>query len=249
MDSVTGPFDVYWNYIYTGTPLSLKRKVTEANFGSGLSTRLACIPMPGSNFEMMPLERHSHVDHNAEEMMKTWAYRLDRVSGELPVWPLVEDIWAWTRDRLLLAKIDQDKADELLIMRVGYYGIGIATPFILMRHWEEWESTKTFTIDEQDRALCQLVLNIQYHTQHYFFGRYAHQYFDNMENEANNNRRRRGRTKIAFDHLPGTFKLEDVVNGFGTSVENARVIVCRLVKDKCVERLEDGSYRKMCIDL
>lgn len=249
VDSVTGPFDVYWNYIYTGTPLSLKRKVTEANFGSGLSTRLACIPMPGSNFEMMPLERRSRVDHSAEEVMKTWAYRLDRVSGELPVWPLVEDIWTWTRDRLLMAKIDQDKADELLIMRVGYYGIAIATPFILMRHWEEWEAAKTFTIDEQDKALCQLVLNIQYHTQHYFFGKYARNYFDNMENEANNNRRRRGRTKVAFDQLPVIFKLDDVVNGFGTSVENARVIVCRLVKDNCVERQEDGTYRKLCIDL
>ena len=245
VDSVSGPFDVYWNYVYTGTPLSLRKKVTEANFGSGLSTRLACIPMPGSNFEMMPLQRHSSVDHSSEELLKTWAYRLDRVNGELPVWPLVEEIWQWTRDRLLLAKIDQDKADELLIMRVGYYGIAIATPYILMRHWDEWEQTKTFTIDDQDKELCQLVLNIQYHTQHFFFGKYARQYFDNMNNEANTNRRRRGKTKMAFDHLPETFKLEDVMGAFDANRDNAYVIIGRLKKDGLIEKQASGDFKKL----
>ena len=245
VDSISGPFDVYWNYVYTGTPLSLRRKVTEANFGSGLSTRLACIPMPGSNFEMMPLRRHSAVDHSSEELLKTWAYRLDRVNGELPVWPLVEEIWQWTRDHLLLAKIDQDKADELLIMRVGYYGIAIATPYILMRHWEEWEQTKTFTIDDQDKELCQLVLNIQYQTQHYFFGKYARQYFDNMTNEANTNRRRKGKTKMAFDHLPETFKLEDVMSAFEANRDNAYVIIGRLKKDGLIEKQPSGDFKKL----
>lgn len=245
VDSVSGPFDVYWNYVYTGTPLSLRRKVTEANFGSGLSTRLACIPMPGSNFEMMPLRRHSAVDHSSEELLKTWAYRLDRVNGELPVWPLVEEIWQWTRDHLLLAQIDQDKADELLIMRVGYYGIAIATPFILMRHWDEWEQSKTFTIDDQDKVLCQLVLNIQYQTQHYFFGKYARQYFDNMNNEANTNRRRKGKTKMAFDNLPETFKLEDVMSAFEANRDNAYVIIGRLKKDGLIEKQASGDFKKL----
>ncbi len=244
-DSVSGPFDVFWNYVYTGTPLSLKKKVTEANFGSGLSTRLACIPMPGSDFEMMPLSKRSSVDREKDELLKSWAYQLDRVSGELPVWPLVEEIWQWTRDHLLLAKIDQDKADELLIMRVGYYGIAIATPFILMRHWDEWEKGKSFTIDDQDKELCQLVLNIQYQTQHYFFGKYARQYFDNMNNEANTNRKRRGKTKIAFEHLPETFKIEDVESAFDTSKDTAYVIVCRLKKDGLIEKLETGDYKKL----
>ena len=245
VDSVNGPFDVFWNYVYTGTPLSLKKKVTEANFGSGLSTRLACIPMPDSEFEMMPLHRHSSADHSSEETMRMWAYRLDHVSGELPVWPLVEEVWTWTRDRLLLASIDKDKADEMLIMRVGYYGIAIATPYILMRHWDEWEKDRTFTIDEKDKELCQLILNIQYTTQHFFFGKYARNYFDNMNNEANTNKRRRGKTKIAFDNLPEQFKIENVMTAFGANLINARVIVCRLKKDGLVEKLEEGSYKKI----
>ena len=38
-DSPVDKFHVTWNYIYTGTPIALKKKVNERNFGSGLSTR------------------------------------------------------------------------------------------------------------------------------------------------------------------------------------------------------------------
>lgn len=245
VDSVNGPFDVFWNYVYTGTPISLKKKVTESNFGSGLATRLACIPMPDSDFQMVPLARRSNVDQGRIETMRSWAYKLDKVSGELPIWPLVEEVWQWSNGRMLLASIDHDRADEMLLMRVGYYGIAVSVPFILMRHWDEWEAHRTLTIDQKDIDLCLLVLDIQYQTQHYFFGRYAYNYFDNMNNEANLNKRRRTKTKVAFDNLPDIFALTDVEMAFDSSVSNARVIVCRLKKDQVIEELEEGKYKKV----
>ena len=244
-DSWNGPFDVFWNYVYTGTPIALKKKVTESNFGSGLATRLACIPMPESNFQMAPLERHTHVNMERIDRMKSWAYKLDKVSGELPVWPLVEEIWHWTNDRMLLASIDQDRGDEMLLMRVGYYGISVSVPFILMRHWEEWEATKTFTIDEKDIELCLLVLDIQYKTQHYFFGRYAHNYYDNKETEVNQNKRRRTKTIIAFENLPNEFNTEDVERAFDTSRDCAYVIIGRFKKDKLIEKVGSDKFKKL----
>ena len=65
--------------------MALKKKVNENNFGSGLATRLACIPMPGTDFKMAPLQRRSYVDQERIDKMTEWAYKLDKVSGELPV--------------------------------------------------------------------------------------------------------------------------------------------------------------------
>ena len=48
VDSVFQEFYVIWNYIYTGTPIALKKMVNEQNFGSGLATRLTCIPLPAT---------------------------------------------------------------------------------------------------------------------------------------------------------------------------------------------------------
>ena len=244
VDSVTGPFNVYWNYVYTGTPLSLHRKVTERNFGSGLSTRLAVIPLPPSDFKMMALMQ-PRTTYQEDEVLKTWAYKLDGVSGELPVWPLVETCWEWTRDHMAIAEINQDKSDELLLKRVAYYGISISVPFILMRHWEEWQQTKTFTIDEQDKALCELVLNIQYRCQHHWFGEYARKYFDDMLADPAIQRNRQTTTQRAYRSLPDEFDMAQVADVVGCSDNAARTMISRFCKDGYLERLAHGKYRKL----
>ena len=244
VDSVNGPFDVYWNFIYTGTPLSLHRKVTERNFGSGLSTRLGVVELPDDEFEMMARHQVSE-NRAANELLKEWAFRLDKVSGLLPLDPLVDEIWEWTRDHLAIAKINDDKADKLLLKRVGYYGIAITAPYVLMRHWDEWQENQTFTIDETDLRLCNLVLEIQYRCQHHFFGEYARHYYDNMNNDPANEKRHYKKTSIAYGMLPETFTREDVMQHYECIKGTADVIMTRLVKDKAVKRIEKGVYQKI----
>ncbi len=57
-DSILQDFYVTWNFIYTGTPIALKKKVKEQNFGSGLSTRMTCIPLPSTNFKLLSREQN-----------------------------------------------------------------------------------------------------------------------------------------------------------------------------------------------
>ena len=245
LDSISGTFNVYWNYVYTGTPLSLQWKVTERNFGSGLATRLAVIPLPPSGFQMMGLQRRQTIDHQADETLKTWAFRLDGVKGELPLWPLVEECWHWTDERMFAASLEKDKADELLLKRVAYYGICISAPFILMRHWDEWKKNQSFEIDDTDRRLCRLVLNIQYRCQHYFFESYARAYFENMERDQSANRVRESKYDEAYKRLPQEFTIKDIEETYGVIVATARSTAKRLCDGGFVERLKKGNYRKL----
>ena len=245
VDSVTGPFDVFWNYVFTGTPMALHKKVTLNNFGSGLSTRLACIPFP-PNRQMVECRRYSRTDHEGDELMKTWAYRLDKVSGELPLWPIVETTWEWTRDHFLIAELNEDNADFMLTLRVSYYGVCVSAPFILMRHWEEWQKDRTLNIDETDKRLSELIMDIQYGCQHYFFGEYARAYYDNKERDAAaNTGKKYSKTRASFNSLPESFVLNDVETCFGVNYDNAKVVVSRFVKDGLVERVSKGKYKKL----
>ena len=161
------------------------------------------------------------------------------------MWPLVETCWEWTRDHMTIAEINKDKSDELLLKRVPYYGISIATPYILMRHWEEWEQQKTFTIDEKDKALCELCLNIQYKCQHYWFGEYARKYFDDMLADPSIQRRRQTTTQRAYQSLPEVFDMAQVPEIIGGSANAARNMISRFCKDGIVERLSHGKYKKL----
>ncbi len=243
VDSVFQEFYVIWNYIYTGTPIALKKMVNEQNFGSGLATRLTCIPLPATNFEMM--SRESFVDYDSDERLKAWAEKLDKMKGELSVQKIVDELYDWTARRMEDAKENDSKADEMLLKRCAYHGLNFAAPFIVMRHWNQLHQDGQywcgeFETDEVDWKLAELIVNIQYACQRHYFGAMAENYFDNKLKDASVNVQRKQKTLEAFDRLPEEFTIEDVVRCFNLgSAASARKKVTRLFRDHLIEKISE----------
>ena len=243
-ESVTGMFNVFWNFIYTGTPYALHRKVNQRNFGTGMSTRLAVIPLPDKGMA----KRHQEVNPDANETLKTWAYRLDKVEGELPIEPLNDETYEWQSSRLEIAEFNDDKADRTLLKRIPYYGIGISLPFILMRHWDEWQEKKTLTMDDRDKRLCRLAMEIQYKCQQFFFGEMAFNYYADQNKEFVV-RKRTTRYDECFRKLPEEFKTQQFMEVFGVSQSTAQRSIARLQQDHLIERVKYGVYKKVLQEL
>ena len=243
-ESYTGMFNVYWNFIYTGTPYALHRKVNQRNFGTGMSTRLAVIPLPDKGLA----DRHQQVYPNANETLRTWAYRLDRVEGELPIEPLNDETFDWQSSHLEIAEFNGDKADRTLLKRIPYYGIGVSLPFILMRHWEEWQESKTLTMDDRDRRLCRLAMEIQYKCQQFYFGEMAFNYFADQNKEFVV-RKRTTRYDECFRKLPDEFRTQQFMECFGCSQSSASKAITRFRNDGVVEDVRYGVYRKVVSEL
>jgi hypothetical protein len=243
VDSVFQEFYVIWNFIYTGTPIALKKMVNEQNFGSGLATRLTCIPLPATNFEMM--SRESFVDYDSDNRLKEWAEKLDRMKGELSVQKIVDELYDWTARRMEDAKDNDSKADEMLLKRCAYHGLNFAAPFIVMRHWESLKQDGQywcgeFETDEVDWRLAELMTNIQFACQRHYFGAMAENYFDNKLKDASVNVQRRQKTLEAFDRLPDEFTIEDVVRCFNLGgAASARKKVTRLYRDHLIEKISE----------
>ena len=243
-ESVTGMFNVFWNFIYTGTPYALHRKVNQRNFGTGMSTRLAVIPLPDKGLA----KRHQQVDPDANETLKTWAYRLDKVEGELPIEPLNDETYEWQTSHLEIAEFNGDKADRTLLKRIPYYGIGISLPFILMRHWDEWQESRSLTMDDRDKRLCRLAMEIQYKCQQFFFGEMAYNYFADQNKEFVV-RKRTTRYSECFRKLPDEFKTQQFMDCFSCSKTAASRAIIRFQDEKVVEKVKYGLYRKVVQEL
>jgi hypothetical protein len=258
MDSIMQDFNVTWNYVYTGTPIALKKKVNETNFGSGLATRLTCIPLPSTHFEMMDLDEE--VDEDSDNRLLEWAKKLDKTKGELSIKRIVRTMYDWTARRMADAKDNESKADEMLLKRCAYHGINYSAPFIIMRHWgdlhqegEYW--CGEFKTDEIDDKLAELIVNIQFACQRHYFGALAEKYFDDKLRDASTNRRHRQRTIEEYNKLPEEFSIDDVARIFQLNIHTARTRVRRLVEDdaieKCGEYVENGSckhrYKKKAV--
>ena len=243
VDSVFQEFYVIWNYIYTGTPIALKKMVNEQNFGSGLATRLTCIPLPATNFEMM--SRETTVDYDSDNRLKEWAEKLDKMKGELTVQKIVDELYDWTARRMADAAENDSKADEMLLKRCAYHGLNFAAPFIVMRHWDQMKQDGQywcgeFETDEVDWKLAELIVNIQYACQRHYFGAMAENYFDNKLKDASVNVQRRQKTIECFDRLPDEFTIEDVARCFNLgSSASARKKVTRLYRDHLIEKVSE----------
>ena len=258
-DSPVDKFHVTWNYIYTGTPIALKKKVNEQNFGSGLSTRLTVIPMPKTNYEMIEFQEKTAIDWQRLERMKTWAYKLDARAGELPFWPLVKRLYDWTKNRMADCAEDDSEANELMLKRVPYHALNYAAPFIDMRHFESmhlegkfWEGE--YEVDDTDWKLCELIARIQYATQQHFFGVMAEKYFDDMNNDVQiTGKRHQQKSVDGYNRLPEVFTKEDVRSCFGYESESSiRGKLKRLIDSGMVQKLEEDEngcvqvkYRKV----
>ena len=251
-DSYSGNFTVYWNYIYTGTKGALDEKVNARNFHTGLSTRLAAIPMPKPSFEMMTFDEDEEASTKCEMTLSEWATKLDERYGELPVKKLVDCCQEWYEKRLEIAKFNNcDEADLMLFSRVGYYGINITAPFVDMRHWEEREQTGTYVTDEVDARFCRLVMDIQYRCQHHFFGALAYNFHDNQARDAAaNSTHHNTRFAQCFKLLPEKFTTEQFAEIFNLENNNAgSKQLATLIEEKAIKRTKRGQYEKLVANL
>nr|MCR4603230.1 hypothetical protein [Prevotella sp.] len=163
---------------------------------------------------------------------------------------LVEHVHKWCDDRRAIAEFNDDQADWLLIKRVPYYGINISAPYIDMRHWDEREKTGTYVIDDTDCALSDLVLDIQYRTQHFWYYDLHRMYYDNQMQEAAHQRRRTNKYVECFRQLPNEFSTEKFAQTFGyANNPSAQKTLRRLEEDRVIMRIRRGLYKKLVSEL
>ena len=145
-----------------------------------------------------------------------------------------------------IAEIEQRESWAYLCRRVPYYGINIAAPYILMRHWAEWEKQKTFEVDQTDRELCQLVMEIQMYSQKHFFGKYAEMYYDEkQQEEAANAVRHTEKMTGYYNAMAREFTIDEMVAKIGFARDYARVVCNRWEKEGLVKKAGRGSKLKM----
>ena len=119
-----------------------------------------------------------------------------------------------------------------------------------MRHWEEREKTGTYEIDDTDRRLCNLVLDIQYRTQIYWYYDLHRMYYDNKLRDAAQQRRRTNKFIECFRQLPEEFTTEKFAQVFGYANNRAgQKTLQRLEDDKAIKRFKRGNYRKLVSEL
>ena len=137
---------------------------------------------------------------------------------------------------------EDDEVLSLLIRRVPYYGINVSAPFILMRHWKEWTEKRDFQIDEKDKQLCTLAMDIQLYCQKYYFGRLAENYFTDLHQDTEEKLNvRESKNKKLLLAMPQQFDYAKIREISQYNQNNIRVMVYRWIQDGLVKKIKNGK--------
>ena len=131
-DSVNEIIEVYYNSVVTGTPISLGRKVTLRNVNDGLCSRMAIFKMLSDDYKMIAKgNRNVNADKNCK--LKQWAFKFDKLSGELHIEKLVEHVYKLCEEKAYEAEAAHDKVLDYLRKRAVFYAIWFTVPRIVAR--------------------------------------------------------------------------------------------------------------------
>lgn len=248
-----GEYDVHANFLYTGTSDALAKQATEANFVNGLLSRITCVPMGDTKFEMMENREYTEVDAEREEQIRQWAYQLDSMKGEIPCREISDALYEWTARRMADAKEEDSMALEDLVKRPCWHAINFALPYIVSRHWDQMEEHQgrmrcraDFKTDRYDVELALLLANAQMAFQQYFFLGIGEQHYDNLLQNQSAGRHHQQRTKLAYQRLPDPFTSDDVKREYGyTSPGSVNSRLKRLQDDGLAQRIRSGEQKGM----
>ena len=249
-DSVNALIPIYYNYVVSGTPLSLGNKITLKNVNDGLCSRMAIFKMLSSDFAMVARGKTT-ILHEKNCKLKEWAFKFDKLEGELPIERLVDHVYDLCEQSAWQAEAEHDLILDYLRKRAVFYATWFTVPRIMGNAIKAAEKKKDIanvmkyvTVSDEDLEFSTLMYDAVIYWQDYFFGLSLQTAWDNAANGMKQ-RVRNTNNSTGYLALPQEFDIATVVEVLKISQEAARCQASRWYKNGHVERIKRGMFRKI----
>ena len=257
VDSVNDVMQIFYNSVCTGTPLSLNRKVTPRNVNDGLCSRMAIYKMVPAKYAMIS-KGNRLLMHEKRCKLQQWAFKFDKLGGEMPIRKLVDHVYKLCEDSAVQAELEHDDVLDYLRKRAVFYATWFTVPRIMERAVKEAEKptpgpsraggeidpVKLMKVEKSDLEFASLIYEAVIYWQDYFFGRMLQDSWDNAERDMKPRSRQTYNGKT-YNQLPSTFTLNDLEEMAQISHDAAKKQVQRWKENGYIKSAARGSYEKM----
>ena len=244
-DSINDILPIFWNSVTTGTQVSLYKKFTPRNINDGLCSRVCIFPMETARYQMI---KKKNVDWEANESMKQWGYRFEKLHGELPLERLTDHVYDLCEQSAQEAEAADDHVLDYLRKRAVFYATWLTIPRILARQYEEFKKTGKLDITDDDLKFSTLMYDAVIYFQDHFFGQMLQDSWDNAAREYVP-RRKNSKNAENYKALPEVFTAKDVMEVLDIENNPANQQCKRWVMHGFIERIKQGKYKKIIKDL
>jgi len=254
-----GLVPAYFNFVVTGTPDAMQRKVNARNCLDGLPTRLIMGIQYGQAYEIFRRRSNRRTDADSD-WMRTVGHRLLRcgwdVNLEQPVsvpkrWQdrlgkktsFSDALYYWGQQKAFSLSLDNDRLGDYFRKRPPLIAVRLAVVDAILGSLDSFENTGKLNLKFSSIELALHLADYIFEAQMWYFGRLVGDALAGAKGQEHV--KRVTKNMEAYNELPDEFTVQDVVDKLVITSNNASTILCRWMKQGFTERTGRGKYKKL----
>ena len=254
-----GLVPAFFNFVVTGTPDALQKKITLSNCLDGLPTRLIMGVQWGQKYQMLKRESRRRPEKD-RDWLRTVGNRLLRCGWDVNLeqrvavpkrWQsflgkstsFADALYYWGQQKAFALSLEDDRLGDYFRKRPPLIAVRLAAVDAIMNSLDTFEESGKLNLKFSSIELALNLADYIFESQLWFFGKLVEDALNGVPVQGGN---KRSMKRIeAFNSLGENFTTNEVMNILNLVRASAHNLVSKWKKDGYVEKVSTNTYKKL----
>ena len=253
-----GLVPAFFNFVVTGTPDALQKKITLRNCLDGLPTRLIMGVQWGQKYQMLKRDTRRRPDKDSD-WLRTVGNRLLRCGWDVNLeqrvavpkrWQdalgkstsFADALYYWGKQKAFALSLEDDSLGDYFRKRPPLIAVRLAAVDAIMNSLDTFEETGKLNLKFSSIELALNLADYIFESQLWFFGKLVEEALEGVPVQGGT--MKVGKRVEAFNSLGENITIEDVMKVLNIVRHSARNVLCQWSKEGYIERISRNNYKK-----
>ena len=257
--TTNGLVNAFFNFVVTGTPDALQKKINARNCLDGLPTRLLMGIQPPSGYRMIERSRRRRPDKDSDFlrtvgnklMLCGWDVNLEQECNVPKAWQdrlgkktsFADALYWWGQQKALTCELEEDKIGNYFRKRAPMIAVKLGVVDAIMNSLDEFVDTGNINLSFSSIELAIHLCDYIFESQIWYFG--------NLIEEALEASAITGHvyqnTKLvrSYNNLPDIFSATEIQEAMCIVAKTAKNYIYDWVANGYIKKIAKGKYEKL----
>ena len=257
--TTNGLVNAFFNFVVTGTPDALQKKINARNCLDGLPTRLLMGIQPPSGYRMIERSRRRRPDKDSDflrtvgnKLMQCgWDVNLEQECNVPKAWQdrlgkktsFADALYWWGQQKALTCELEEDKIGNYFRKRAPMIAVKLGVVDAIMNSLDSFVDEGQINLNFSSIELAIHLCDYIFESQIWYFGNLIE---ETLESSAISGHVYQNTKKVeGFNALPDIMTNEDVQQIMGVTHKTSKNYLSSWVADGYIKRISKGKYVKL----
>ena len=257
--TTNGLVNAFFNFVVTGTPDALQKKINARNCLDGLPTRLLMGIQPPSGYRMIERSRRRRPDKDSDflrtvgnKLMQCgWDVNLEQECNVPKAWQdrlgkktsFADALYWWGQQKALTCELEEDKIGNYFRKRAPMIAVKLGVVDAIMNSLDSFVDEGQINLNFSSIELAIHLCDYIFESQIWYFGNLIE---ESLESSAISGHVYQNTKKVeGFNALPDIMTNEDVQQIMGVTHKTSKNYLSSWVADGYIKRISKGKYEKL----